>query len=143
LDHTKSYVEKIHSIDAELVGYAHKLDMKPKSLCGNDCSVCCAHACQALQLRSELTNNTENKDGVHFFTLNFECHTVGITSHYCMILKIVILHDAIKIIQNGVFPFSSIKKQNLFSLKKTTKNGFERKTNKKEVGFFFWKKLFF
>ena len=38
-------------------------------------SYCCAHACQALPLRSELINNTlKNKDGVHFFTLNFECH---------------------------------------------------------------------
>jgi len=35
---------------------------------------------------------------------------IGITSHYCVILKIVILHDAIKTIQNGIFPFS-FKKQ--------------------------------
>jgi len=35
LDHTKSYVEKIHSIDAELAGHAHKVDMKLQSLCGN------------------------------------------------------------------------------------------------------------
>jgi len=38
-------------------------------------SVCCAHACQVLPLWSELTNNTlRNKDMVHFFTHNFECH---------------------------------------------------------------------
>jgi len=38
-------------------------------------SVCCAHACQALPLWSELTNNTLRKQrwGT-FFTLNFECH---------------------------------------------------------------------
>ena len=37
--------------------------------------LCCAHACQTLPLRSELTNYAcQNKDGVHFFTLNFECH---------------------------------------------------------------------
>jgi len=35
LDHTKPYVEKIHSIDAELVGHAHKLDVKLQRLCGN------------------------------------------------------------------------------------------------------------
>jgi len=28
LDHTKSYVEKMHSVDAELAGHAHKLHMK-------------------------------------------------------------------------------------------------------------------
>ena len=38
-------------------------------------SVCCAHSCQALPLWSELTNNTlRKKDGVHFFSLKFECH---------------------------------------------------------------------
>jgi len=35
LDHTKSSVEKIHSIHAEPAGHAHKLDMKLQSLCGN------------------------------------------------------------------------------------------------------------
>jgi len=30
---------------------------------------------------------------------------VGITSYYCVILKMVILHDAIKTIQNGVWFF--------------------------------------
>jgi len=35
LDHTKPYVEKIHSIDAELAGHAHKLDVKLHSLCGS------------------------------------------------------------------------------------------------------------
>jgi len=39
LDHTKSYVEKIHSIKAELVGHAHKLDVKLQSLCGNGFSL--------------------------------------------------------------------------------------------------------
>jgi len=46
----------MHSIDAELAGHAQKLDMKLQSLCGNGFSVCCAHACLALLLRSELTN---------------------------------------------------------------------------------------
>jgi len=42
LDHTKSYIEKIHSLDAELAGHAHKLDMKLQSLCGSDflCLLC-------------------------------------------------------------------------------------------------------
>jgi len=61
VDHTKSYVEKPHSVDAELAGHAHKLDMKFQRLCGNGFSVCCGRACQALPLWSELTSNTLRK----------------------------------------------------------------------------------
>ena len=39
LNHTKQHVEKIHSIDSELAGHAHKLGMKPQSLCGNGFSL--------------------------------------------------------------------------------------------------------
>jgi len=46
---------------------------------------------------------------------------LGITSNYCVILIIVILHDAIKTIKNRVFPFSLKKEQNLVSLKKKKK----------------------
>jgi len=31
---------------------------------------------------------------------------IGITSYYCVILKIMMLHDTIKTINNKVFPFS-------------------------------------
>jgi len=40
---------------------------------------------------------------------------IGITSYYCVILKIKILHDAINTIKNKVFPFSLKKEQNLVS----------------------------
>jgi len=43
---------------------------------------------------------------------------ISITSYYYVILKMVILHDAIKTIQNGVFPFSLKVEQNLVYLKK-------------------------
>jgi len=33
LEDTYSYIEKIHSIDAELAGHARKLDVKLQSLC--------------------------------------------------------------------------------------------------------------
>jgi len=49
---------------------------------------------------------------------------IGTTSYYCVILKIAILHDAIKTIQNGVFPFSLKLEQNLVSFQKKQKNGF-------------------
>ena len=35
LYHTKMYVEKMHSINAELAGYSHKLDVKVQKLCGS------------------------------------------------------------------------------------------------------------
>jgi len=41
----------------------------------------------------------------------------GITSHYYVILKMVILHDAMKTIQNGVFVFF-IKEQKPVSFQK-------------------------
>jgi len=41
---------------------------------------------------------------------------MGITSYYCVILKTMILHDALKkTIKNKVFPFSLKKEQNLVS----------------------------
>ena len=36
---------------------------------------------------------------------------IDIKSYYCVILKMVILHDAIKIIQNRVFVFFFLKKE--------------------------------
>jgi len=67
---------------------------------------------------------------------------IGITSYYCVILKIVILHDGIKTIQNGVFLFSLIKEQNLVVFKKNLKKHFFLKT-KKQVVCFFLKKMHF
>jgi len=43
LEHTKSYIEKIHSIDAELAGHARKLDVKLQSLCGSGFSLFGGH----------------------------------------------------------------------------------------------------
>jgi len=47
--------------------------------------------------------------------------SVGITSYYCVILKIVVLHDGIKTIQNGPFQFSLKKEKNLVSFQKPIK----------------------
>jgi len=53
----------------------------------------------------------------------------------------VILHHAIKTIQNGVFPFSLKEVQNLVSFQKT--GFFKKKNKKKQVGCFFKKSWFF
>ena len=66
---------------------------------------------------------------------------IGITSYYCVILNRVILHDAIKTIQNGVFVFL-LKNKNLFFFKKNKTPGFEKK-QKNPDGLGFLKKLGF
>jgi len=53
---------------------------------------------------------------------------IGITSYYCVILKMMILHDAIKTIQNRVFVFFS---------RKRTKTCIFSKNEEKQI----WKKL--
>jgi len=50
------------------------------------------------------------------------------TSYFCVILKVVILHDAIKTIHNGVFLFFLQKEQKPVTLKNK---------QKKQVGCFF------
>ena len=89
-------------------------------------SVCCAHWPTTLW---------ENKYEVHFFTLKFECHN-RYNSYYCVILHVVILHNAIKTIQN-VFcvcfkepkPVSlkKKKKKNWIKQKQTTQEGWVKK----------------
>jgi len=39
LEHTKSYIDKIHSVDFELAGHARKLDVKLQILCGSGFSL--------------------------------------------------------------------------------------------------------
>ena len=46
---------------------------------------------------------------------------IGITSYYCVMLKMVILHDALKTIQNRVFMFFLKKEQKPVSFQKTQK----------------------
>jgi len=79
--------------------------MKLQSLCGIGFSVCCAHASQALPLWSELANNTAKTKMWYISSPSILNAIVGITSYYYVILKMVILHDAIETIQDGVFVF--------------------------------------
>jgi len=117
--------------------------------------VCLAHTCQALPLTSELTNNTA-KTKMGYFSVPSNLNAIlGITRCYCVILKMVILHDGIKTIQNGVFLFS-VNEQNIVSFSKNKKNFlFEKPGGSfflKKTGFFnpdfeirifFQKQLFF
>jgi len=76
LERFKSYTEEIHSVDAELAGHARKLDMILQSLCGSSFSLFAVRILVKLyHLGVNLpTTHCEIKDGVHCFTLNFECH---------------------------------------------------------------------
>jgi len=64
---------------------------------------------------------------------------IGITNYYCVLSKIVVLHDAIKTIQNGVFVFLQNKNENLFFFQKVNK----KTVIKKQVGCIFLKKRVF
>jgi len=72
LGHTKSYVEKIHDIDAVLAGHVHKLDAKLRSLHGSGISLF------AVRILAKLchfgvnwpTTLCRNKDGVHLLPSN-------------------------------------------------------------------------
>ena len=68
---------------------------------------------------------------------------IRITSYYCVILKIVILHDGIKTIQNRAFRFSFKKEQILVYWKKIKKTGLLKKTKKTGGLGFLEKTLFF
>jgi len=61
LDHTKSCIDKIHSTDAELAGHAHKLDKTAEFVWEWFMLVVCMLAKPYIPLRSELTNNTLQK----------------------------------------------------------------------------------
>jgi len=67
---------------------------------------------------------------------------IGITCYHCVILKMVILHDVIKLILNCFFPFSLQKEQNLVSSKKKKKQNFFLTTQKKQAAVFFEKNRF-
>jgi len=102
-------------------------------------SACCEHACQTLPLRSELTNNTVKTKMGNISFLSILNALIGITSYYCIFLKMVILHDAIKNNSERGFPFSLKKEQNLVSfLKKTKKQQYFFKTKTKTGGLHFF-----
>ena len=114
LDLTQPYVKKIHYIDAELAGHVHKLDVKLQGLCWSGFSV---FAVRALAKRYHFEVNwpttlCENKDGVHFFNLKFECH-----NRYNKLLLCNSENGDIawcnKAIPNGVFVFPKKGQKNV------------------------------
>jgi len=108
----------ITAVDAELAGHADKLDMKLQSLCDNGNAV--RILAKPYHFGVNCPKTCKNKDGYISLPLNLN-DTIGITSYYCVILKIMILHDAVKTINNMVFPFSLKKKNKILHLLKKNK----------------------
>ena len=75
----------------------------------------------------------ENREMEHIFKIKLECQN-SYNIYYCEILQMVILHNAIKTIQNGVFMFFEKRMKTCF-FKKKTKNA----TLKKQEGWNFLK----
>ena len=87
------------------------------------------------------TTLCENKYGVHFFTINFECHNRYNKLLLCNSENSDIAWWNKDNSECFFFRFPKEKNNILFLLKKT-KTGFQ-KTKKKQVGCFFWKKTDF
>ena len=101
LDHTKPYVEKIHYIDAELVGHAGHINLTW------DGKVCVGVALSAVYIATlewiDQQHFAKTKMGYIFLPSDLNT-IIGIKSYFCVILKMVILHDAMKTIQKCFFP---------------------------------------
>jgi len=134
LNHAKPNVEKIPCIDAELTGHVHKLDVKLQSLCGSGFSLFVVRMLAKPYYHFGVNRPRtlcENKDGVSFFTLKYECH--------CMYNKLLLCNS-----ENG--DIASCNKNNsewgccVFSLKNCffSKNPYLKKLG----GLFFFKTFF-
>jgi len=123
-----------------------KLDVKLQRLCGSGFSlfaVCMLAKSYHFGVWSELTNNTLQKQTGYIYLPSILNAIIGITSCYCVILKKVILHDAIKTIQN-VFLCFFLKKRTktCFCLKKQ-KNVLKKNKNNRCIVVFLKKNGFF
>ena len=136
LDHTKPYVEKMHYTDAELAGHVHKPDVKLQSLCVSGFSLFPLRVlAKPYHFGVNWSTLCENKDGIHFFTLKFECH-----NRYNKLLLCNSENGDIACcnINNSEWGFFFFKNKNRFLLKKQ-----KNRIWNKQVGRFFQKNGFF
>jgi len=104
-----NHILKNHDVDAELAGHVGLT--WSGSVCVGVPFLCLMCACW-------LTNNTA-KTKMGYISLPSHLNAIiGIKSYYCVILKMMILHDAIKTIQNRVLVIF-LKKQKYDSFQKT------------------------
>jgi len=88
-----------------------------QSLCGSGFALFAVRILAMPRGANLPTTLCKNKDGDIPLPSDLNAIIV-ITSYYCVILKMVTLHDAIKTILKGVFVFFFHKNANLFPLKK-------------------------
>ena len=135
LDHTKPYVEKMHFIDAELAGHVGYINLTWNgSVCVGVAFLCLLCACLPILITLELIDpQLFAKTKMGYISLPSDLKAIiGITSYYCVILKMVILHGAIKTIQNSFF---SKKQQKSDPFQKNKKNGLKQTKNPYELFF--------
>ena len=127
---------KKHSIAAELAGHAYKLDEKLQSLCGNGFSLFAVHMlAEPYHVGVNWpTTLCQNKDMIHFFTLDFECHDRDNKVLLCNSENCDVAWCNKNNCEWGFSFFN--KKQTIFSILKKSKKRFFLK-QKKQVGCFF------
>jgi len=139
LDHSKPYVEKIHYIDLELAGHVGYINVKWNGkVCVGVAFFCLLCACLPSPTTLEWIDQqyfAKTKMGYISLPSDLNAILIGITS-YCLILKMVILHDAIKQFRIGFLYFFWKKNENLFLFKKT------KKRLKKTCELLFWNPFF-
>jgi len=95
MDHAKPYVEKIHYIDAELAGHVGYINVTWNCwVCVGVAFLCLLCACFANLTTLEWIDQqhvAKTKKGNNSLPSNLNA-IIGITSYYCVILKMVILH---------------------------------------------------
>jgi len=92
-DHARSYIEKIHYIDAELAGHVHKLDVKLQNFVGVALLCLLWAFLPSLITLEQIDQQHFAKTEIGYIPLPLECH-IAITSYDCVIMQMVILHDA-------------------------------------------------
>ena len=119
LEHTKPYVENMHYIDAELAGHVGYMNLMSNGrVCvrvGFSLFSLCVLA-QPYQFGVEWIDQqhfAKTKMGYISLPSNLNA-IIYITSHYCVILKMVILHGPIKTIQQGFLCLFLKKIKNVF-----------------------------
>jgi len=142
LDLAKPYVEKCTIYCGHWTSRAcrlHTHDVKMQRLYGSGFSLFALHVL-AKPCHFGVnwpTTFCEKKMGYISLPSNLNA-IIGIISYYCVILKMVILHDAIKTTQNGVLVFKKKERKTVSFQKNKPKNWM-----KKTGGLFFSKKHFF
>jgi len=94
LDHTKPYVEKIHYIDAKLVGHVGYINLTWNGrVCVGVAFLCLCACLPNLTTLEWIDQQPFVKTKMGYISLSSDLNAIiGITSYYCVILKMVILH---------------------------------------------------